>query len=94
MRYTTWVDFYDLPAIFKVYVMYSAVLDFCSSFDADQQRVQETQVRYNISRTTVKAADTRNKGVNMFQTLSYATKLNKVAWPGTTATKARNAGRR
>lgn len=94
VRYTSFVEFDELPILMKVYVMYSAVLDFCKGFDADPQRVQEVSQMYGISRATVKAADTRNKDVNMFEQLGTSTKLNKIAWPGTTATRARNAARR
>ncbi len=94
VRYMSFVDFDELPVIFKLYVMYSAVLDFCKGFDADPQRVQEVTQQYGLARTVVRAADTRNKDVNMFDTLSVAHKLTKVAWPGTTATRGRNASRR
>lgn len=94
VRYTSFIEFDDLPMIFKVYVMYSAVLDFCSSFDADAQRVQEVNMKYATARMTVKASDTRNKDINMFQQLGTSSKLNRVAWPGTTAIRARNAARR
>lgn len=94
VRYTSFIEFDDLPMIFKVYVMYSAVLDFCSSFDADAQRVQEVNMKYATARMTVKASDTRNKDINMFQQFGTSSKLNRVAWPGTTAIRARNAARR
>lgn len=94
VRYTSFIEFDDLPMLFKMYVMYSAVLDFCSSFDADAQRVQEVNMKYAASRVTVKSADTRNKDINMFQQVSTSTKLNRIAWPGTTAVRARNAMRR
>lgn len=94
VRYNSFLEFEELPILMKIYVMYSTVLDFCKSFDADAQRVNEVAQQYGMSRSTVKAADTRNKDVNMFQQVSTATKLNKIAWPGTTATRARNAARR
>ncbi len=94
VRYTSYLEFDELPILFKIYVMYSAVLDFCKGFDADPPRVQEVAQQYALSRSTVKAADTRNKDVNMFQAVSIGHKLTKIAWPGTTTTRARNAVRR
>lgn len=95
VSYVAFVPFEDLPIIFKVYVMYAAVLDFCSGFDADAQRVNEIQTKYAMSRSIVKAADTRNKAVNMFDSVGVAQKLNGVAWPGSMGvSRARNAYRR
>ncbi len=94
IKFNSWVDFEDMPLNFRMYVMYSAVLDFCSSYDADPERVREVQGKYGIAKITVTAQDTRNKDVNMFDMASVATKLTRVAWPGTTAVRARNAGRR
>lgn len=94
IRYNSFLEFEELPILMKMYVMYSAVLDFCKGFDADPPRVQEVGQMYALSRSTVKAADTRNKDVNMFEQVGTSTKLNKVAWPGSTATRYRNAARR
>lgn len=94
VKFNSWVDFEDMPLNFRMYVMYSAVLDFCSSYDADPQRVQEVQGKYAVARVAVKTADTRNKQVNMLDGASVASKLNRIAWPGSTSIRSRNAGRR
>ncbi len=94
VRFNSYVEFDDMPLNFRLYIMYSAVLDFCTSYDADPQRVQEIQGKYAMARSMVKSSDIRNKQINLLDSPSVASKLNGITWPGSSNYRSRNAGRR
>lgn len=84
------IPFEDLPITMQMYVMYSTVLDFSNSFDADQQRVQAVSAFYVGAHNTVKAQHIRNSNVNFLTNGSTGNKLANIAWPGATTIRARS----
>ncbi len=84
------IPFDDLPVPMQMFVMYSAVLDFCKAFDADAQRVQQVTGMWANSRNQVKALDIKNRDTNFLLNGSAATKLAQVAYPSTRHFGGRN----
>ncbi len=77
------LPFEDLPQPAQMFVMYSAVLDFCKSFDADPVRVQQLAGTWSTTRTTLKALDIKNRDTNFLLNGSAAHKLAGIAYPST-----------
>lgn len=84
------IPFDELPIPAQMFVMYSAVLDFCKAFDADGQRVQEVAGMWSTTRTTLKALDIKNRDTNFLQSGSAAIKLAQIAYPSTRNFAGRN----
>lgn len=84
------LPFDELPVPAQMFVMFSAVLDFCKAFDADGQRVQEVSGMWSTTRMTLKTLDIRNRDVNLLQNGSAAIKLAQIAYPSTRNFAGRN----
>lgn len=69
IHYLRRVPFEDLPTIAQLYVKDVATYEFQLSIDADRMKVQELTRKSLESRMRLKAEETRQRGVNLTDTL-------------------------